>query len=1044
MATPRAMPALKIPKVKHNKQLTALLKADNDTLRNILTRSLEALGLSTTAVDSLDKTVALLSDTPVCRFDILFFCPSICDPNPEGAAHLSEEYATGGDLHIAMGLLAKHEDRWPVLETIVLCPINHLGHASGYRRNDRVTILPRPVRLLALHDAVVACAMRIVSAMSSEPQDSGSPVPAATPPVLGNKRVLVAVSDMCQRIVLRAVLTRDQHACVLASSGAEAVQRLAVEGGAWNHDLLVIDARIRDRPPAEIVAHVRAEEARAGFVGKPLEIIGAVDGSEQQAECAAVGISVVCSMPFNRGNVQSAMQSCLEAGTLQRQQDGAGGTVLSPMDMLREAAAASGSSVRANAKSTSSAEGIAKPMPGGAMAGMLAPPAPKMVEGNIRVLVVDDDSGQRMVMKAMLSKMGFFDITVAENGQKALALISESLTGGSRQFDVALMDGFMPGMSGWECTAAVRELEANLGAPDPLVIIGVTGATENGDERRLLAAGMTDVTHKPMTRDALVAKISLWVVSIQAKNKMELLGLSSSHSLLGTSRSQSSGATPPAPAKPSPSPAPPAAQPAVPAPAGVPVCLRGPLRILVVDDQAGSRTTLKALLTKDKHKVEVAKTGDEALTKLADAAATFHCAIVSFSLGSGVSGCDAVRSIRAREAAREAAGAAPLAGRLFVIGVTTAPEQHALCLAAGMDDSLPKPPSRDALAAKLAAIVAPGAPGAFDPAAPPAAAAAAVVASPAAAPTPARGPAAAPKTSARILIVEDHWANRKLIEAMLLQRGHTLDLVENGQEAVAITNTTEYDLVLMDCNMPIMDGWQATEKIRQRRGLNASVPIIAVTANAMKGDRDKCIEAGMDDYISKPVERKKLYEIIAKWTTTSANPSNSSSPLPGGHAQGAASPEQNGSPVALAARPAVNWGGLSGGNKAEHSRPAASAPAATTPGSATGGSVMRTPGALAMMKAGSVRAVKMRSKAAEQSQPKILLVDDDDTLRLLVKSRLEKDSSVVAAGDGEEALEFFKKSKFDIVISDVFMPKMDGFELCRQIRKVNFPHGSLH
>jgi DNA-binding response OmpR family regulator len=70
--------------------------------------------------------------------------------------------------------------------------------------------------------------------------------------------------------------------------------------------------------------------------------------------------------------------------------------------------------------------------------------------------------------------------------------------------------------------------------------------------------------------------------------------------------------------------------------------------------------------------------------------------------------------------------------------------------------------------------------------------------------------------------------------------------------------------------MPIMDGWQATEKIRQRRGLNVSVPIVAVTANAMKGDRDKCIQAGMDDYISKPVDRKKLYEIIAKWTMVEA------------------------------------------------------------------------------------------------------------------------------------------------------------------------------
>ncbi|EKX46590.1 hypothetical protein GUITHDRAFT_62403, partial [Guillardia theta CCMP2712] len=75
-------------------------------------------------------------------------------------------------------------------------------------------------------------------------------------------------------------------------------------------------------------------------------------------------------------------------------------------------------------------------------------------------------------------------------------------------------------------------------------------------------------------------------------------------------------------------------------------------------------------------------------------------------------------------------------------------------------------------------------------------------------------------------------------------------------------------------------------------------------------------------------------------------------------------------------------------------------------------------------------------KEVPENKPTILLVDDDNTLRLLVKSRLEKDNSrVIDAGDGEEALEKFHKSRPDIVISDVFMPKMDGFELCRQIRK---------
>ncbi len=118
-----------------------------------------------------------------------------------------------------------------------------------------------------------------------------------------------------------------------------------------------------------------------------------------------------------------------------------------------------------------------------------------------------------------------------------------------------------------------------------------------------------------------------------------------------------------------------------------------------------------------------------------------------------------------------------------------------------------------------------------------------------------------------MLIVEDHWANRRLLEAMLKKQGpgYTMEAVENGQEAVNITSTRQYDIILMDCNMPIMDGWQATEAIRQSDGPNKLTPIIAVTANAMKGDREKCIQAGMDDYISKPVERKRLEEVLSKW-----------------------------------------------------------------------------------------------------------------------------------------------------------------------------------
>eukprot|EP00961_Rhodomonas_salina_P093285 1255408-Rhodomonas_salina.1 len=94
--------------------------------------------------------------------------------------------------------------------------------------------------------------------------------------------------------------------------------------------------------------------------------------------------------------------------------------------------------------------------------------------------------------------------------------------------------------------------------------------------------------------------------------------------------------------------------------------------------------------------------------------------------------------------------------------------------------------------------------------------------------------------------------------------------MEVGLEAVKITKVVEFDLLLMDCNMPVMDGWQATKKTRQRAGLDHRTPTIAVTANAMKGDSEKCLAARMDDSISKPLDSKKLFETILKWTQAPA------------------------------------------------------------------------------------------------------------------------------------------------------------------------------
>ena len=119
----------------------------------------------------------------------------------------------------------------------------------------------------------------------------------------------------------------------------------------------------------------------------------------------------------------------------------------------------------------------------------------------------------------------------------------------------------------------------------------------------------------------------------------------------------------------------------------------------------------------------------------------------------------------------------------------------------------------------------------------------------------------------RILLAEDNIINQKVAQSILGKIGYKADVVANGLEAVSALEMINYDVVLMDCEMPEMDGFQATAMIRDPKSkvLNHKVPIIAMTANAMKGDREKCIEAGMDDYLSKPVKKEVLAAVLEKW-----------------------------------------------------------------------------------------------------------------------------------------------------------------------------------
>lgn len=128
----------------------------------------------------------------------------------------------------------------------------------------------------------------------------------------------------------------------------------------------------------------------------------------------------------------------------------------------------------------------------------------------------------------------------------------------------------------------------------------------------------------------------------------------------------------------------------------------------------------------------------------------------------------------------------------------------------------------------------------------------------------------------RVLLAEDNTTNQALAVALLQKLGCVVDVAANGAEAVELTDKLPFDLIFMDCQMPEMDGYQATAELRRREKPNVRVPVIAITANAMQGDRDQCLASGMDDYISKPISPEILREKVQRWVA----PRRSSPPSP--------------------------------------------------------------------------------------------------------------------------------------------------------------------
>ncbi|MCC7014010.1 MAG: response regulator [Planctomycetes bacterium] len=140
-------------------------------------------------------------------------------------------------------------------------------------------------------------------------------------------------------------------------------------------------------------------------------------------------------------------------------------------------------------------------------------------------------------------------------------------------------------------------------------------------------------------------------------------------------------------------------------------------------------------------------------------------------------------------------------------------------------------------------------------------------------PASSAAPASNARSGAKVLLVEDNRVNQMVARRMLERMGHTVALAENGREALELTAEQQFDVVLMDCQMPEMDGYEATRAIRVREAGARHLPIVAMTAHAMVGDREQCLAAGMDDYLTKPVRAEDLDEVLVRVLAAAQRPS---------------------------------------------------------------------------------------------------------------------------------------------------------------------------
>ncbi len=351
---------------------------------------------------------------------------------------------------------------------------------------------------------------------------------------------------------------------------------------------------------------------------------------------------------------------------------------------------------------------------------------------------------------------------------------------------------------------------------------------------------------------------------------------------------------------------------------------------------------------------------------------------------------------------------------------------------------------------------------------------------------PAPVPAAPP--SRRVLLVEDHAVNQVITTSMLEALGCEVTLAASGEEAVELAAGERFDLIFMDCHMPRVDGFEACRRIRQaeKEGGHPAVPVIALTADVHEGIRERCRDAGMDDYISKPYTREDLARCLARWLPESgAGPEPSAVEQPeAARAETLLDPSRlealrtvsqaRGSNLLEKAarhyidhtpgelrrlRRAIGNGMADEARLTAHNLKSSSDMLGATAIAAHFSELEQLARKRALDRAGPVleraeallpavlealeeairrdrEEPRVQAVPAERASGRILLVDDDPAFRLITSASLrEAGFTVEEATTGAEALEMIGRSRPELILLDALMHEMDGFELCRRLQE---------